>query len=118
MQHWQRTVGQWVEKTFGFESRTSRRERSLRFMEEALELGQSLGIKEEEAILLVTKVFERPPGQPNQERGGVMVTLLALTDCERADLWQDFLTEWDRINSAEAQERMQRRQKEKQEQGL
>lgn len=53
-------------------------ERNHRFLEEALELVQSLGCTASEAHQLVDYVFGRPIGEPMQELGGVQVTLAAL----------------------------------------
>ncbi|MDG3580390.1 hypothetical protein P7F60_28840 [Rhizobium sp. YJ-22] len=58
--------------------RVGRSQRCDRFIEEALELIQSVGIIAERAHALVDYVFSRPIGDPHQEVGGVMVTLAAL----------------------------------------
>lgn len=50
-----------------------------RFLEEALELVQANGCTASEAHQLVDYVFSRPPGEPHQERGGVMITLALLS---------------------------------------
>ena len=55
-----------------------RTERNHRFLEEALELVQSLGCTQAEAHQLVDYVYGRPAGDPVQELGGVMVTVAAL----------------------------------------
>ena len=55
-----------------------------RFLEEALELAQSFGCSNKEAHELVDYVFSRDVGQPEQEVGGVMVTLAAL--CSNAEI--------------------------------
>lgn len=61
-------------------------ERNHRFLEEALELVQSLGCTQSEARQLVDYVFSRPVGEPKQELGGVMVTLSALASCHDMNL--------------------------------
>jgi hypothetical protein len=53
-------------------------ERNHRFLEEVLELVQSTGCTTSEAHQLVDYVFNRSIGDPNQELGGTMVTLVAL----------------------------------------
>jgi len=53
-------------------------ERNHRFLEESLELVQSLGATASEARQLVDYVFGRHVGDAQQEVGGVMVTLAAL----------------------------------------
>lgn len=73
----------WMLETFGAAVSMDRVERNHRFLEEALELVQSLGCSKSEAHQLVDYVFDRPQGDINQEVGGVMVTLAAL--CIAAD---------------------------------
>ncbi|MDX8513585.1 hypothetical protein [Mesorhizobium captivum] len=60
-------------------------ERNHRFLEEAIELVQSLGCTASEAHQLVDYVFGRPVGDPHQETGGVEVTLAALCNAHGLD---------------------------------
>lgn len=60
------------------------RERTFRFLEEALELGQATGATREDALQLVDYVFGRPVGEPFQEVGGTMTTLASL--CNAIDI--------------------------------
>lgn len=55
-------------------------ERIARFVEEALELAQSLGLERNAAMQLVHYVFDRPAGDPAQEFGGVATTLAVLAE--------------------------------------
>lgn len=68
----------WMMECFSMEVCRDRQERNHRFLEEALELVQSLGCTRSEAHQLVDYTFDRPAGDPNQELGGVMVTIAAL----------------------------------------
>jgi hypothetical protein len=77
----------WLMECFGAEIAADRVERCDRFIEEALELAQSLDWPRERAIALVDYVYGRPAGEPHQEVGGVMVTLAAL--CQAAGLDMD-----------------------------
>ena len=70
-------VHEWMLKCFGPEISADTQERNYRFLEEALELVQSVGCSREDAHKLVDYVFDRPLGAPQQEVGGVMVTLAA-----------------------------------------
>ena len=74
----QQRVQPWLLECFGAEIAADRMERNHRFLEESLELVQSLGCTASEAHQLVDYVFGRAVGDPPQEVGGVMVTLAAL----------------------------------------
>lgn len=73
-------VHKWMQATFDAETVANKRERNHRFLEESLELVQSLGCTQTEAHMLVDYVFGRPVGECEQETGGVMVTLAALAN--------------------------------------
>lgn len=74
----QHAVTLWMEYCFGRASDgTKKNIRNFRFYEEATELVQAAGMTREEAHRQVDYTFDRPPGVPAQELGGVMVTLAA-----------------------------------------
>lgn len=81
---YQHRVQNWMMECFSMEICRDSIERNHRFLEESLELVQSLGCTASEAHQLVDYVFNRPVGDPPQEVGGVMVTLAAL--CSAADI--------------------------------
>jgi len=74
----QKRVLAWMMECFSMEICRDSAERNHRFLEESLELVQSLGCTASEAHQLVDYVFGRPAGEPTQELGGVMVTIAAL----------------------------------------
>ncbi|HEX8421147.1 MAG TPA: hypothetical protein VF638_14170, partial [Sphingomonas sp.] len=74
----QARVQPWLIACFGEMIAGDREERNYRFLEEALELVQSCGCTASEAHQLVDYVYGRDIGEPDQEVGGVMVTLAAL----------------------------------------
>lgn len=74
----QKRIYEWCIKCFGEKITNDKQERNHKFLEESLELAQSLGCTKGEAFHLLTYVFDRPIGEPHQEVGGVMVTLAAL----------------------------------------
>lgn len=80
----QERVKPWLLECFGEEIASDKMERSYRFIEESLELVQSMGMSKEHVLKMVDYVFSRPEGEPFQEVGGVMVTLAAL--CLASDL--------------------------------
>jgi hypothetical protein len=75
---YQQRVQAFMLACFGDEHTADTKERNHRFLEESLELVQSLGCSAEDAHMLVDYVFGRPAGEPHQETGGVAVTLAAL----------------------------------------
>lgn len=78
MHDFQHRVKPWMLACFGEEISNDKAERNHRFIEEALELIQANGTTRNEAHQLVDYVYNRSPGEPYQEIGGVMVTLAAL----------------------------------------
>jgi hypothetical protein len=83
---YQERVHDWAIACFGEAIANDRVERSHRFLEEALELVQSLGMTRDDCMRLVDYVFRRPAGHASQEVGGVMVTLAALCSANGIDL--------------------------------
>jgi len=84
----------WSVKAFGEAVATDKKERALRFLEEAIELAQACGIEFLDIPALAAHVYGKPVGEVAQEVGGVGVTLLILCqnlglsaeDCEWAEL--------------------------------
>jgi len=97
----QTRVKPWLLECFGPEIANDKVERNHRFLEEALELVQSTGCTASEAHQLVDYVFNRPVGEPEQETGGVMVTLAALCLANEMDMHACGETELARISVPE-----------------
>ena len=115
----QSQIGEWVRKTFGDESCDDPRERSLRFIEEAIEMVQSVGaVTPSEIFQLVDKKFAAPPGDTKQEAGGVYITFLALCHQQQIGAKTCLHKEWQRINDPNTQEILQRKQAAKKAEGL
>lgn len=94
-------VAAWVEKCFGEPPLPSNiGERRKRFLEEALELVQSVGMTKEEAIQLVDYVFSRPvEDDPRKEFGGTVTTVMALAQSAGYDLATAVNDEFDRMTA-------------------
>lgn len=94
-------VDQWVVECFGAQIARDLTERNHRFLEESLELVQACGCTQEEALQLVTYVYGRPAGVPQQETGGVLVTLAALCLAQGIDMEAagdaEMVRVWDKI---------------------
>jgi NTP pyrophosphatase (non-canonical NTP hydrolase) len=77
-------------------------EANRRFIEEALEVVQSLGMSKEEALFMVDYVYSRPKGEPSQETAGALATLVTLCNVHNIDLGQAALADlndcWQRIS--------------------
>ena len=82
----QKETADWVVETFGEASSNDIVERPLRFLEEALELVQAVGLSKEEVLNIVNYVYDRPVGETFQEIGGVLLTLSALASAVNVSL--------------------------------
>lgn len=104
----QKRVLEWMMACFSMEICRDGTERNHRFLEEAIELVQSLGCTRSEAHQLVDYTFDRPAGEPQQELGGVMVTIAAL--CFPNDLDMNAAAEielarvWNKIDTIRAKQ--------------
>lgn len=90
-------VKPWLIACFGEEIAGDKTERNHRFLEESLELVQSIGCVRSEAHQLVDYVFDRDKGDPKQEAGGVMLTLAALCLAQGLDMHAAGNAELDRV---------------------
>lgn len=72
-------VVHWLRYTFTEKICADLIERCDRFVEEALEYVQSLGYPRERVTALIDYVYNRPVGKPQQELGGTLITLHALS---------------------------------------
>lgn len=76
----------WAIACFGTDIAMDRDIRNARFIEEALELVQSLGMTQSQAHQLVEYVFTRATGEASQEMGGVLITLAVLAAANDLDM--------------------------------
>ena len=106
---YQARVEQWLEACFPPSVRADRGERTHRFLEESLELAQANGCTQEDAVALVSYVFGRPQGQPDQEVGGVLVTLAGLCSASGINMDdagdRELNRNWDRIEAIRDKQR-------------
>jgi len=107
-----RLAAEWALRSFGGLHVTNIPERSLRTVEEAIELCQSLNVPKEKVLLAVETVYSRPIGSPMQEIGGVLLTTAIL--CEVLKVEPDDMLEMElaRVLS-KTKEHMEARNKEK-----
>lgn len=79
-------VAAWLRACFPDTASTPLVVRVDRFMEEAIELVQSLGYPRERVDVLLDYVYARPAGDDRQEVGGVLITLAALCETSALDM--------------------------------
>jgi hypothetical protein len=103
-------VAGWMKSCFGPAIAVDRVERNHRFLEESLELVQSLGCTASEAHQLVDYVFGRPVGEPGQEVGGVTVTLAALCNAGGLSIRDEATREFARISVPEVMAKIRAKQ--------
>lgn len=108
MKQFQRGVFKWMIQCFGLEISHDKQERNQRFIEESIELVQSLGMPKQEVAMLLDYVYNRPNGEPRQEVGGVLVTLAALcgpNDLDMESCGEDELARiWTKIDKIRAKQ--------------
>lgn len=75
----QKMAFEWAVSCFSYPDATNYHERACRFIEEALELVQSLGVRKDEIYALTSYVYNRPSGNPHKEAGDVLLTLAILS---------------------------------------
>jgi hypothetical protein len=76
----------WGLSCFGREVLDSKSGRNHRFAEEAIELTQALGMTAADWTKLLDYVYGRPVGEPEQEVGGVMLTLALLCGANKMNM--------------------------------
>jgi hypothetical protein len=105
----QAAVRPWLLCCFGAETLSAHQVRNKRFLEEALELVQSLSLSREDAHKLVDYVYGRPSGEPKQEVGGVMTTLAALCMTHNLNMHEcghiELLRVWKNVEQIRSKER-------------
>lgn len=109
IQKYQSDVKDWCVTCFGEAIATDKTERCYRFMEEALELVQAVGMTKDQVTQLVDYVYERDIGETHQEVGGVMVTLSTLVAANGLNLEECAQQELDRINTPEIIEKFRKK---------
>ncbi len=107
-------VEKWVRRTWGDKVFESIEERTLRIVEEALELSQAEAHDKKEIReklhLLVDRVFDKKPGEPYQELGGLIVTTLAYCAAKEVRLDKAAQTEIDRVHGFDREHFLKRQQ--------
>ncbi len=105
---WQKKMVLWVESRLGINAMDPH-ERTLRFAEESIELMQACGLQTPEVARICSHVFSRPCGVVDQEIGGVISTLLTLSDAHNCNMLDAAEKEITRIHTLPP-EKFQKRQ--------
>lgn len=112
-QSFQDRVQAWFYECFSPEVCNDRQERGDRFLEEVLELLQSNGYDPSRVETLRDYVWNRPAGEPDQETGGVMVTLAAYCIVHQLDMMNAGERELTRITDPAVMNRIRAKQESK-----
>jgi NTP pyrophosphatase (non-canonical NTP hydrolase) len=99
----QATIVEWGTRCFGEEHMRDQIVRAARFIEEAAELVQAVGLSKEHAIRALDHVYSREPGKAWQEAGGVGVTLMALCNTLNLSAEDCEIREVERVMSKDPQ---------------
>ena len=94
---------QWAVDTFGYIARDPK-ERTLRFLEEAIELGQAMDIDPEQVSSIIGRVYLREPGSPPKEIGQALATLELLAKAVDVDADAEATKEFYRVQSVPKEE--------------
>lgn len=103
-------VQPWMMACFGPEISADKVERGDRLLEEVFELLQSGGYDPCRIAALASYTWNRPPGEPSQEVGGVMITLAAYCLAHGLDMHEAGERELARISAPETIEKIRRKQ--------
>jgi hypothetical protein len=106
----QTQVSSWMQQCFTPEVCQNMTERGDRFLEEAIELLQANGYDRARIPVIADYVYGRPPGEPRQETGGVMVTLAAYCNAVGVDMERCGRDELARIQQPDVMAKIQAKQ--------
>lgn len=102
---------------FGPAALDSRKERALRFLEEAMELAQAEGVDKAQAVKMTGRVFQGAPGDAKEEAKDAAFTLVAYLASTNQDLATVTLAAIEKAESLSA-ERMAESHARKKDQGI
>jgi hypothetical protein len=106
----QSQVHTWCRLLFG-ESTLDAKTRSIRCLEEAIELAQAEGVNKDVVLRWVEHVFSKPIGDPLQEGAGVGFTLMAWAASRNVDLQYLISAEFARVSQPHIMEIIKEKQK-------
>ena len=86
MRQLQTETAEWMTRALGPGIRDDKRERVLRFLEEALELCQVCELPIEAIHNMIDYTYNRPVGEIKDEVGGVLICLAALCNANDVDM--------------------------------
>lgn len=104
----QKRIAQWITACLGEECWDDMDDRTIRFLEEAVELAQALGISEAAAHRVVNYVYDREIGEPPQEIAGAFLTLANVATCHNFDMTElaekELARVWTKIDKVRAKQ--------------
>lgn len=110
MKLWQQLCDNWSKLVFKERYKDiTPKIRAFRALEEMLELAQAEDVTEEEVLIIVRQVYDKPKGEPHQELGGVVTCLAAYSATSGLDMEECFLKEYMRICDPAVMEKVRKR---------
>lgn len=94
---------QWAVDTFGTIA-FDPQERALRFIEEAIELVDAIGLPQVAVESIARRVYDRPQGVPQKEFGQAMLTLELLAEVFYIDAREESANEFKRVQTISQEE--------------
>jgi hypothetical protein len=93
----------WAHKTFG-DVALDPRERTMRFLEEAIELAHASEIDKGALWAIIIRVYSRPAGERNREMGQALATLELLGKAAGVDIDNEATIEFYRVQTIPPEE--------------
>lgn len=115
----QQAVEEWYETLFkGTPEEHSHETLAMRFLEEAMELAQAMGVTRESALKQLEYTYGRPPGTVREEIAGTVMTLMHCGWSKKIDIQDAAVEELARINTPEMRQKIYDKQAFKRSKGL
>lgn len=119
LRNFQHDVWDWYETMFrGTREEHTTKTLGMRFLEEALELAQAVGLSKEDVMRQMEYTFSRPKGTVESEIAGTIITLQHIAGDHIIDVQDEALKELRRISTQEMRKKIYDKQAFKRDHGL
>lgn len=119
IRNYQLAVKTWYDSLFrGTREEHTTKVLCMRFMEEAMELAQAVGLTQDDLVRQMRYTYSRPKGEVPQEIAGVMLTLQHVANDHIIDIQDEALAELERVDTPEMRKIIYDKQEFKRRNGL